>query len=134
MKEIETIKDKNQNIVAIIILNNFSSKETNFFTPNDFPQQLAQIQRFKGEVIKAHTHKPIDVNITKTQETLFIKRGKVKVDLYDNERDLITSKILESGDVILLASGGHKFEALEDFEMIEVKQGPYLGDEYKTKL
>ena len=54
------------------------------------------------------------------------------MDFYDNERNYLDSKILEAGDVILLASGGHGFEALEEIEMIEVKQGPYAGDKDKT--
>jgi hypothetical protein len=42
--------------------------------------------------------------------------------------------VLETGDVILLVSGGHGFEMLEDSEMIEVKQGPYTGDSDKTRF
>jgi len=132
MQEIETIKDKNQSIIAIIVPKSFSSKGTNFFTKSDSPQQIAQIQREKGGEIKAHTHKPINVTINKTQETLFIKKGSVRVDLYGEDKELITSKILSEGDVIFLASGGHGFEALEELEMIEVKQGPYIGDDYKV--
>jgi hypothetical protein len=33
-----------------------------------------------------------------------------------------------------LASGGHGFEALEELEMVEVKQGPYVGDKDKTRF
>jgi hypothetical protein len=62
-----------------------------------------------------------------TQEVLFIRKGKVKVNLYDNDLNFICSKVLEKNDVILLASGGHGFEMLEDSEMVEVKQGPYSG-------
>jgi hypothetical protein len=36
--------------------------------------------------------------------------------------------------VILLATGGHGFEVLEEIEMIEVKQGPYAGDQDKDAL
>lgn len=129
--EVEVIKDKSQNIIAIIIPKDFSSKGTIFFTQNDSSQQIAQIQREKGEMIKAHTHKPMNTTINKTQETLFIKKGSVKVDFYDENKELITSKTLLQGDVILLASGGHGFEALEELEMIEVKQGPFMGDDYK---
>ena len=42
--------------------------------------------------------------------------------------------MLEAGDVILLISGGHGFVVLEDVQMIEVKQGPYSGDEDKTRF
>ena len=67
-----------------------------------------------------------------TQETLFIKKGKIKVDLYDDKRKHLVSKTLKAGDTILLASGGHGFKALENLEMIEVKQGPYISDSYKV--
>jgi hypothetical protein len=36
--------------------------------------------------------------------------------------------------VILLSYGGHGFEMLERTEMIEVKQGPYAGDQDKTRF
>ena len=36
--------------------------------------------------------------------------------------------------VILLIAGGHGFEVLEDVEMIEVKQGPYVGEGDKTRF
>jgi hypothetical protein len=56
------------------------------------------------------------------------------VDLYDSDKAYIESRVLEAGDVILLVSGGHGFEMLEDTEMIEVKQGPYTGDSDKTRF
>lgn len=69
-----------------------------------------------------------------TNEVLFVKSGKVRVDFYGDDRNYLESRILEQGDVILLASGGHGFEMLEPTEMIEVKQGPYAGDEDKTRF
>ena len=42
--------------------------------------------------------------------------------------------MLEAGDVILLAKGGHGFEVLEELEMFEVKQGPYPGEVDKTRF
>lgn len=46
----------------------------------------------------------------------------------------IHSRILTVGDVILLADGGHGFEALEDLEIIEIKQGPFAGNCDKTRF
>ena len=46
----------------------------------------------------------------------------------------LESRILNQGDVVLLAYGGHGFEMLEDSEMIEVKQGPYAGDMDKVRF
>ena len=69
-----------------------------------------------------------------TQETLFVKRGRVRVDFYTDDKAYIASRELKTGDVVLLASGGHGFEFLEETEMIEVKQGPYCGDEDKERF
>ena len=47
---------------------------------------------------------------------------------------LITGGAGYLGDIILLVSGGHDFLMLEDTEMIEVKQGPYAGDDDKERF
>jgi mannose-6-phosphate isomerase-like protein (cupin superfamily) len=131
MKHIEVIKDNNE-ILAIIIRNEYSAEGLKFFTPDDFSQQLAYMHHKKGKKIRPHSHKPLKREIHFTQEVLFIKRGRLKVDLYRNSHTYHSTHILNDGDAILLAGGGHGFEVLEDIEMIEVKQGPYAGDMDKT--
>ena len=69
-----------------------------------------------------------------TQEVLVVRAGKVRVDFYDDGRNYLESRILQTGDIILLAHGGHGFKMLEPTEMIEVKQGPYCGDQDKTRF
>ena len=69
-----------------------------------------------------------------TQEVLFIKKGILRVDFYDEYEDYLESRDLHAGDIILLVSGGHGFEVLEEVEMFEVKQGPYAGDADKTRF
>ena len=56
------------------------------------------------------------------------------MDFYDDQQKYLESSVLEKGDVILLAAGGHGFEMLEASEMIEVKQGPYCGEEDKVRF
>jgi mannose-6-phosphate isomerase-like protein (cupin superfamily) len=58
----------------------------------------------------------------------------MKVNFYDEDDAYFTSRELKTGDVILLASGGHGFEFLEETELIEVKQGPYAGDKDKERF
>lgn len=131
-KNSEIVKDKKDSIIAIIVYNDYQKEGVNFFTPGDFSQQLAFISHKTGKVIEAHTHNVSKRDIHLTQETLFIKKGKLRVNFYDNNKNYFDSRILEKGDVILLAGGGHGFEVLEDVEMIEVKQGPYLSDGDKS--
>jgi mannose-6-phosphate isomerase-like protein (cupin superfamily) len=88
----------------------------------------------KGKVIQPHSHNPLSREVFYTQEVLFIKKGTLRVDFYDTDHAYLDSRTLRTGDVILLASGGHGFETLEETEMIEVKQGPYAGEQDKTRF
>lgn len=119
---------------ALIIRSSFHKNGIEFFTPGDFSQQLGYMNRPKGYIIDPHVHKKVERTVILTQEVLYIKSGKVRVDFYDDERNYIESRILEHGDVILLAAGGHGFEIIENAEIIEVKQGPYCGDEDKIRF
>ena len=121
-------------VLAIILSKEFKKPGIHFFTPNDFSQQLAYMKHPKGYEITSHVHKAVPRKIEWTQEVLFIKRGKVRVDFYDQDHTYLESHILNAGDVILLAHGGHGFTMLEESEIIEVKQGPYAGDDDKVRF
>ena len=121
-------------VLAIIVRRDFHKEGIHFFTSNDLSQQLAYMSHPTGKEIEPHVHKKVQREVYFTQETLFIRKGKLKVDFYSLDQKYLESRILESGDVILLIKGGHGFEVLEDLEMFEVKQGPYAGDEDKIKF
>lgn len=121
-------------LVAIIIRSDFSKEGIQFFTPDDFSQQLAYMKHPAAKRIDPHVHNPVIREVQYTQEVLFIRKGKLRVDFYSNDRVYFESRILSKGDVILLATGGHGFEVLEDVEIIEVKQGPYAGEQDKTRF
>jgi len=124
----------NEKIIAIIIPAGFEKNGLEFFTPDEFSQQLAYMKHPMGKKIPPHTHNRVPREIFYTLETLFIRKGRVKVDLYDTDQTYIGSRELKTGDTILLASGGHGFTMLEETEMIEVKQGPYAGDQDKVRF
>ena len=121
-------------LLGLIIRADFSQEGIEFFTPQEFSQQLAYMNRPGGYKIAPHLHNEARREVFYTQEVLFIRKGKVRVDFYGDKHELLESRILRAGDVILLAAGGHGFEMLEPTEMIEVKQGPYSGDKDKTRF
>jgi mannose-6-phosphate isomerase-like protein (cupin superfamily) len=130
---VEEVK-KDDELFAVIVRASFTKEGVNFFTPNDFSQQLAYMSHPVGKVIEPHVHNPVKREVFFTKEVLFIRKGKVRVDFYTEDKEYVLSKVLCQGDVILLSSGGHGFEVLEELEMIEVKQGPYAGDQDKTRF
>jgi len=130
---IETIEHQGV-VLSIIIRASYEGEGISFLTPDDFPQQVGYMKRERDYVIPPHVHNAVERKIYDTQEVLLIRSGKVRVDYYDNNRIYLESRVLGAGDVVLLAYGGHGFVMLEDSEIIEVKQGPYVGDNDKTRF
>ena len=121
-------------LLALLLRKEYQSEGIKFFTPDDFSQQLAYMNRPAGYVIQPHIHNPVAREVSFTKEVLFIRSGRVRVDFYDDKKNFLESRVLNPGDVLLLAFGGHGFEMLEDSEIIEVKQGPYAGEADKTRF
>ncbi|MSP96937.1 MAG: hypothetical protein EXR29_06855 [Betaproteobacteria bacterium] len=130
---IEEIRQDGE-LLAVIVRAGYDKPGISFFTPDDLSQQLAYMRHPAGKTIAPHVHNPAPREVQFTQEVLFIKRGRLRVDFYDSRQEYLHSRLLAAGDVILLATGGHGFEVLEELEMIEVKQGPYAGDGDKTRF
>ncbi len=120
--------------LAIILRRNFQTEGIRFFTPDDFSQQLAYMHRPAGYIIQPHVHNPVKREVHFTKEVLLIRSGKVRVDFYDDAQHYLASRVLDAGDVILLAYGGHGFTMIEPSEIIEIKQGPFAGDGDKTRF
>jgi hypothetical protein len=121
-------------MLAVLLRTQFHQEGISFFTPGDFSQQLGYMNRPEGYIIQPHVHNPVTREVQYTKEALFIKSGRVRVDFYDDDQTYLESRVLETGDVILLAYGGHGFQMLAPTEIIEVKQGPYAGDQDKTRF
>lgn len=121
-------------LLAVIVRNDFREPGITFFTEDELSQQMGFMRHPAGKVIEPHLHNHIARSVNYTQEALFIRRGKIRVDFYSDARSYLVSYVLQTGDVVLLISGGHGFEVIEEVEMIEVKQGPYAGDQDKTRF
>ncbi|MCQ4088807.1 hypothetical protein [Saccharibacillus sp. JS10] len=121
-------------LYAIVIRSHYHKEGITFVTPNELSQQLAYMHHPKGKVIDAHVHNAVPRQVVYTQEVLLIRKGKLRVDFYDEQQFYFESHILNEGDTILLIRGGHGFEVLEEIEMIEVKQGPHIGEKDKTRF
>jgi mannose-6-phosphate isomerase-like protein (cupin superfamily) len=120
--------------IAIILRNKFRGEGIHFFTSDNDSQQLGYMNRPINYEISPHRHNLVPREVHLTQEVLFIKSGKVRVDFYSNNQDYLESRVLYTGDVILLSDGGHGFKMLEPSEIIEVKQGPYCGEQDKVRF
>lgn len=125
MKGIESVINGRKTL-AVVFRNNLKVKELQFFTHDDNDLQVGIHARKKGIKLIPHIHeikKPLRVK--SIQEVLYIEKGKVRVTIYTDSGSVISKKILLKGDSILLISGGHAVDFLENSRIFEVKQGPY---------
>lgn len=123
---IEWIRQAGQ-ILAVVIRAQVMPEKTTFITPDEFLQQAGFVVYPSGGQIAAHTHLPIERHLSGTAETLVVRKGRLLMRLYTQDHQFVAERILETGDIILLVSGGHGFQVLEDAVLFEIKQGPYTG-------
>lgn len=117
--------EKNKKTIALIISQKLEKEGTNFFTDKSNPLQVGILKNKKGVKVQAHIHERSKRAINETQEIFIIEKGKVRVNFYDDKRQKIKSAILTAGDTVLLISGGHGLDLLEDSKILLIKQGPY---------
>ena len=121
-------------LFAIIVRNDFHRDGVNFLTDGKQSLEMAYMSHPAGHSIKPHTHVRFKRETHNTQEILFLKSGKLRIDIYSDENICVGSRELIAGDWVILLAGGHGFEILEPSILFEVKQGPYAGDKDKVRF
>src|SRR5262249_23129277 len=99
-----------------------------------FQQQVGYIVYPAESEIQRHLHRPLERRIVGTSEVIIMRRGSCHLDVYNNERELVASRKLRRGDIVLLVGGGHGFRLQENTVLLEVKQGPYTGIDEKERF
>jgi len=127
MKNVENVLD-GEKLIAIVFRKNIKIEGVKFLTSESNSFQIGIHSRKKGVSLPPHVHKLEKPLIVKSvQEILYVVSGRVKVSLFGSKGKKIKTKTLSSGDSILLVSGGHGVDFIENSRIYEVKQGPYPG-------
>jgi len=131
----EVIQHDNR-IISIIYRDSDWVKGLNFITPDELFIQVGSWWYDKGKKLDAHVHKEFDRNSSRTQESIYIKQGSVKVSLFTEDEKFLQDYILFEGDLAIFGYGGHGYEILEnDTKVIESKNGPFISvDSDKKKF
>ncbi len=130
----EKIKSDDGEVLALVVRGDYDREGITFFTPDDYSQQIAYMHHPKGHIIMPHVHNELRREVLYTKETIFMKKGHMRCDLYSEMNVYQESIRLDAGDVLLLVSGGHGFVCETETEFFEIKQGPYAGDGDKTRF
>ena len=120
--------------LCYIVRSSLAPRETTFVTPPEFQQQVGFVPYKACSEIPRHAHLPLERHMVATTEVLVVREGRGLLDAYDDERNLVDTREIAAGDVVLLIGGGHGFRMLEDTLFLELKQGPYLGVDEKVRF
>ncbi|MDL1893607.1 hypothetical protein FBQ87_12090 [Sphingobacteriales bacterium CHB3] len=120
--------------LAYIIRGSFLPDRTTFLTPPEFKQQVGYVVYPEGGEIARHVHLPLERHLVGTSEVLVVKKGHCFIDIYNDNRELVATRELFTGDVMLMVGGGHGFRMIEDTVFLEIKQGPYTGIDEKERF
>jgi len=101
-----------------------------FFSEDGDFVQVGTWQYAAGKQLQAHAHNEVKREVFWTQEVLYIRKGSVLARIYDNDDQLIQELVATEGDILILLTGGHGYDILsEGTQVLEVKNGPYVGAE-----
>lgn len=125
---------KSGQVLAIVVASNTKADGISFLTNPSDQFQLGLLGWPKGHVIPAHTHVELDRPISRTSEVLFVRSGAVNMSLYTDGGSHLIDYELRGGDVVVLLAGGHGFTMLEPSQLVEIKQGPYMGEREKIRF
>ena len=115
-------------VLARYIPNAAWKKGLSFFSKDEEFIQVGAWDYDQGKVLAAHIHNQATRSISHTQEVLYVRQGSLKASIYSPQAELITELIIKSGDTLVLLNGGHGYTILEeDTQVLEIKNGPYLG-------
>ncbi|GJL65413.1 MAG: hypothetical protein NPIRA05_03840 [Nitrospirales bacterium] len=108
---------------------NFFSEESEFIQVGTWGYQ-------GGKELLPHSHNKVEREVDRTQEVLFVRKGALLASVYNLMNEKVREIRLSEGDIIILLSGGHGYEILEDeTQVLEIKNGPYAGaDVDRTRL
>lgn len=121
---------KNSVLLARFIKGDSWAQNLSFFSAdNEFIQAGTWVYP-KGKQLAAHRHNVFSRTAEITQEVIFVRKGGLTAQIYDEAGELVESVKMQTGDMLILLAGGHGYEIEEDgTQVLEVKNGPYAGAE-----
>ncbi len=123
-----------EQLLHVIVNANAASSRRMDVTPADESLQVSVIPLEAGRLVKPHYHiaRSLPAGERMVQESWIVIRGSIEVQLFDVDRTLLQSAVLEAGWLLVTFRSGHSLKAVSDDTVIlECKPGPYLGRDYE---
>lgn len=105
-----------------------------FFSPDRDYVQVGTWGYAAGKELLAHAHNQVPREVLWTQEVLYIRKGRLRAYIFDSSSQKVAEIEAGEGDLMILLAGGHGYQVMEDgTQVLEIKNGPYVGAEQDRK-
>lgn len=128
MNDVRIIKDGDRTLAIFIRKGASVTDGKRFFGKPEDSLQVGIFERPAGYRAKPHRHAPLP-SAMKMGEFIFVEEGSMKVTVFREDWTIVAEETVASGDCFLFLEGGHAVEMLTPTRFLEVKQGPYPGDQ-----
>ena len=85
------------------------------------------------KILPAHYHIEYPREATRTCESVFVVKGKIKCNIYTKSGSFIDTFDLNENEMVMQLYGVHEYEILDKAIVVETKNGPYFGPEKDRK-
>ncbi|MDG1153233.1 MAG: hypothetical protein P8N25_00035 [Alphaproteobacteria bacterium] len=125
---VNEIKDGDVILARHVTAQEWEKGGLNFYSEDNEFIQVGTWGYDSGKELLAHTHNNVERTVNITQETLYIRRGRIKARIYNLKLELVAEWEAGEGDIMILMQGGHGYDILEDgTQVLEVKNGSYVS-------
>lgn len=122
------IKENDVVLARLIKSEDVWKKGLAFFSQDQDFIQVGTWGYDKEKHLLPHIHNEVSREVLWTQEVIYVKQGKIRAHIFGTLENKITDLDVHAGDVIILLRGGHGYTVMEDdTQVLEVKNGPYVG-------
>lgn len=129
MSDILRIEDESGQLLAYKVSRDTPEGLQAYSEDGDYVQVLSW-HYAAGRLLQNHIHREVPRTATLTQEAVVVISGRVRADVFDEQRRLAAQVVVKPGECMVLLRGGHGYEILEDdTQVFEIKNGPFLGVE-----
>jgi hypothetical protein len=129
VSDVDLIRD-GETTLAIVFRGEHWRPGLSFLSADSHFVQVGTWGYDRGTRLGPHAHNPVTRQAARTQEVVFVRRGRVRALLFSSGDRQVAELELGAGDLLIALEGGHGYEILEDAtQVLEVKNGPYPGPE-----
>lgn len=101
-----------------------------FFSQDPEFMQVGTWGYGEGKNLLPHIHNEVKRDVFWTQEVIYVRKGAIEAHIFNTKEEKVADVSVGEGDVIILLRGGHGYTIKENgTQVLEVKNGPYVGPE-----